>query len=464
MILLILFIGYLLRLIGIGQSFWLDEAIQGLESRGSIFYLWKIPGDFQPPLFHYLAHFWLIFGSAEWQLRLLPIFLGVGTIYLIWLFACELTNIKTANIAAFLLALSPFHIYYSQEFRPYALSAFLATWSFYLFAKIINGQKINQWLYILVNTMGLYSLYFFPFIMLSQLVISFFLYKNKFILLLKSLLISVIFWLPWLPMFFRQLRIGTGWANQYYLWRISVGTPLFKALPLIFAKFWLGNITIDNKFLYGLLVLGLFLLSSFLVYKARKLNEKITLLLLTVLLIPIFTAFLISFFIPVIAPKRLLLVLPEFYILLALGITNLGKKIKTPIFCLTVSLNLIFLGIYYTNPRFQREQWRQAVAWVEAKASSQSLVIFEFASDFGPWSWYQTNKVELKAIFANEDFSIEETMLQITQNKKTIFLFGYLADMTDPEKKASLWLSQNDYHLIETHDFPGVGFIYVYTK
>jgi len=37
------------------------------------------------------------------------------------------------------------------------------------------------------------------------------------------------------------------------------------------------------------------------------------------------------------------------------------------------------------NPSFQREQWRQAIGWVENKANTNSLALFEFSSPFGPW-------------------------------------------------------------------------------
>ena len=125
LILAILFIGLILRLIAITQSFWLDEAIQVLESTVPFGKVYLIPADFHPPLFHYLGWFWLKVSTVEWWARLLPVSLGLGCIYFLYRQAKEIASQKVALVAALFLASSGFHVYYSQEFRPYILSCFL---------------------------------------------------------------------------------------------------------------------------------------------------------------------------------------------------------------------------------------------------------------------------------------------------------------------------------------------------
>ena len=455
-----------LRLITINQSYWLDETIQVLESTVPFSKVWQIPADFHPPLFHYLAYFWLKVSTREWWARLLPVSLGVLSIYLFYREIKEIRDKKIALLGSLLLATSGFHVYYAQEFRPYMLSCFLATASYWLFLRLIRNDKTDKtyksW-WVGVNLLGLYSLYYFPFVLISQFLVLVIFYRAKIITWLKNTAPSVVFFLPWLPMFFQQLQIGRGWAEQFRVWKEVVSVPLLKVFPLIFLKFWLGNISLDNSIIYGLIVLGSLGIFGFLVYRSWQKERKITQIILIFLLVPIFLAFVSSVFIPTIAPKRLLLVLPQFFLLVSLGINSLTKTGQKAMIVLVLIINLGSLSAYYFNPRFQREQWRQAVSWVENKAQNNSLVLFEFGEPFGSWEYYQTNKVEAKAGF-KEGSNVWLNLSKLTANKNQIFLFQYLVEMSDPQRKVESWLVNHGYRLKQTRDFSGVGFVYEYVK
>lgn len=482
----ILLIALILRLVNINQSYWLDEAIQVLESTTPFIKVWQIPVDFHPPLFHYLAYFWLKVLTIEWWTRLLPVFLGVFSVYFLYREIKQIGNEKIASIASLLLATSGFHVYYSQEFRPYMLSCFLATASYWFFIRFIRSNesprpkgsgiffprkdllgnkadKTYKWLGIMVNLLGLYSLYYFPFVLVSQFVVLMIFYRSKIIAWLKNIALSLLFFLPWLPMLLRQLEIGRGWASQFSVWKESVSTPLFKVLPLIFVKFWLGNISFENKIVYVSLVLTLLGFFSLLIYKAWQRERKITQTILIFLFVPIFLAFLSSFFVPTIAPKRLLLILPQFFFLISLGLNSLSKKWQLPAVALFLVINLISLSAYFLIPRFQREQWRQAIAWVEENALEKSLVLFEFTEPFGPWAFYQKGKIEAMGVF-NKSNDIDLNMPELVKGKNQVFLFQYLVEMIDPDRKAGKWLEQDNYVLRQIVDFPGVGLVYEYIK
>ena len=463
LILAILIIGLILRLIAITQSFWLDEAIQVLESTVPFGKVYLIPADFHPPLFHYLGWFWLKVSTVEWWARLLPVSLGLGCIYFLYRQAKEIASQKVALVAALFLASSGFHVYYSQEFRPYILSCFLATASFYLFFKLQKSSKLLNASFILVNALGFYSLYYFPLILVGQGIVMILLYRKRLLKWLANIGISFIFFLPWLPMFIQQLSIGRGWAQSFSVWKTSVSTPLLKALPLVFVKFWLGNISTNNSLLYFLAGLMLFILTILLGWRALTKKKKQAGTVLIFVLIPIMIAFLSSFFVPTIAPKRLLLVLPQFYLFLALGISSLPKKFQKLLIALILIINISSLSAYYLNPSFQREQWRQAIGWVENKANTNSLALFEFSSPFGPWAYYQNNRIEGRAVFEN-GMTVSQSMPLLAENKESIFLFNYLFEMTDPDQQAAQWLLNNGYVLRFTKDFPGVGFVYEYVK
>jgi len=142
----IIVIGFILRIINLNQSLWLDEAVQAITAQNSFSYIFQeITGDFHPPFFHFLMHFWVrIFGLSEVSLRLPSVLFGVGTIYFLYKIAVYIHLKNVAILAAIFLATAPFHIYYSQEARMYSLAAFLTTGSFYFFLRILEDDR--RWL------------------------------------------------------------------------------------------------------------------------------------------------------------------------------------------------------------------------------------------------------------------------------------------------------------------------------
>jgi hypothetical protein len=264
-------------------------------------------------------------------------------------------------------------------------------------------------------------------------------------------------------MFFNQLKVGSGWTiNQ--VWAESVATPLYKALPLLFIKFWLGNISFNNEIIYGFIGISLLLLTLIILSKIVYNKDKKIVPVLIFLLVPIITSFLVSIFVPVIAPKRLLIIIPQFYLLLALGITKFPKKVAELLAVLVISINICSLLIFIFNSRFHREDWRNAVLWSENNCSgNKSTVLFKFYGPFGPWTYYANKKIPTGSIFENNNF-VETSMLLLTVDKKNVCLFDYLGAMTDPGHRVEKWLEANGFRLIKTTDFNGVGFVYSYVK
>jgi mannosyltransferase len=95
-----------------------------------------------PPLFYYLAWGWeKVFGSGETGMRLLPALLGTLLVPVTWAAARVTLAARSALIAAALVALSPLLVWYSQEARPYALFALLATGGFLFFVRVLRGRR-----------------------------------------------------------------------------------------------------------------------------------------------------------------------------------------------------------------------------------------------------------------------------------------------------------------------------------
>ena len=80
--------------------------------------------DIHPPLYYVLLHGWIgLLGAGPVSLRLLSVLFGVLAIPAIYLAGRRMLSRRAALLAAFLLAISPLHVYYSQEVRMYGLVA-----------------------------------------------------------------------------------------------------------------------------------------------------------------------------------------------------------------------------------------------------------------------------------------------------------------------------------------------------
>lgn len=455
MINLILILALVLRLINLNQSFWLDEIAQVVESSRPFSQQWQIPIDFHPPLFHYLVHFWLLLGKSECWLRSSSVILGVLAVYFLYLLVKKLTSKKIAIFSSLLLATSPFHIYYSQELRPYSLACLLGIVSMYLFLKLLEKKS---WFmpFVLINILGVYTLYFFPFVLVAQLFILLFLRKERLLDWLKNVLIAVLFFLPWVPLFLSQLQTGREWARISPVWLSMVSASREKALGMLFAKFFLGRITFDNKLVYLILTLASFLVFAYLLKQAWQKKKKAFVFLFGFFFVPIIFSFLIHLILPVVSPKRLLIVLPAFYGLISLGIASLSRKYQKLGLAFFLLLNIYGLMQQNFNPRFQREQWRQATAFIEEKAQPEALVLFQMPAAGGGWDWYQERDLVVK--YLSDSFE------GLTKNHPQVFVFQYLFELVDLEQQIFTVLTQEGFERVRVYDFPGVGLIYEFKK
>ena len=460
-IILILVLATVLRLINLNQSFWLDEGAQMLMSGKSLTFQWfGRVNDFHPPLYYWITHFWMQLGRSEWFLRLPAVLFGVATIYFIYLLGKKLINEKIGLISALFLAVAPYHIYYSQEARMYSLLAFLATGSMLFLIERKWGA------YILATTAMFYTHYASFFLIFTQAVWVFFWQRKIWGRFIKNLCFALLLFLPWLPQFFKQLGAGSNLVSLLPEWRSVANLPTVKALPLTFVKFSIGRISFLDKSIYALVVGLVAVIFGSLFYQAMKKISQEKIFLLSWLLIPILTVMLISVFIPMYQPFRLLFTIVPFYLLLTTGVLALKKKWQPLAIAAVLLISLSGLGIYYANPRFHRENWRQATAYVELQDPENSVAIFKFSDSFAPYQWYSRGRVKtigvLPGLRANPEI-IGKRMASI-EDKGNVFLFEYLTDLTDPEHLVEGWLKDNHYQKESTKDFSGVGFVYNYSK
>jgi uncharacterized membrane protein len=111
-----------------GESIWIDEGFSVRVARLPIPELLQATRhDIHPPLYYLFLHGWIgLFGSTEVAVRSLSVVWGVLGVWMIGRLGKRLFGTEAGLIAALLLAVSPFHVHYSQEARAYAQNLFFS--------------------------------------------------------------------------------------------------------------------------------------------------------------------------------------------------------------------------------------------------------------------------------------------------------------------------------------------------
>ena len=158
---LIVVAGVLLRLYRLDvQSLWADEGLQYFVASAAHFsdVLDRMDRTFHPPLSFLVSHVFLKWGDPEVFLRLPSALLGIGSLLLCYVVAKRLTSPLVALFAMLVLAVSPFHIWYSQDGRMYAQLLFLSLLSTLFLLRALEGEQRFWWfLYALGVVAGMYT-------------------------------------------------------------------------------------------------------------------------------------------------------------------------------------------------------------------------------------------------------------------------------------------------------------------
>lgn len=146
-------LGFALRLYALGsESLWYDELLQLDIAQGSLTsILPQLPRHAAVPLDYLISHFWILLGRSDIWVRLPAVVLGTLTLPLVYQLGRALFGKSEGLLHMLLLALSPFHIRYSQEVRPYALTmmgVMLASYAYWRF------QASGQWRYLIPLQLG----------------------------------------------------------------------------------------------------------------------------------------------------------------------------------------------------------------------------------------------------------------------------------------------------------------------
>ena len=143
-------------------SYGLDEILQAYWISGDWPFFWKsLRFDaVHPPLDYLVARIVEPLGPADWARKLPAVAWGLGTVLCLGLLLARRAGPAAGWVSAVLLAFAPFHVRYSQEFRPYSLGLFGLALSLLLLDRWLERpgavRLLAVWLSCLATAYALY--------------------------------------------------------------------------------------------------------------------------------------------------------------------------------------------------------------------------------------------------------------------------------------------------------------------
>jgi len=412
---LILLLALLLRVPQLTfQPLWWDEGYSVFfATRDFPTMLARTAIDIHPPLYYALMQVWMLaFGTNVVALRLLSVIIGVAAIPLIYLVTKNLFNVRTALVAAFLLAIAPLHIYYSQEVRMYGLATLLALASVWLQLRMLTedeGQspvasrqspvgerQLTDMLYIVSTTLLLYTLYYGAFFVVAEMgAVLYLKFRARWSISLRRWVLVWIavgvLYLPWV--IYAGLKLYTYVVNKVGIEQYTRLDPITYLVQHL-AAFSTGHITDWAWVAWGTLLFVALTVLGYIASRrwesdsgdARTTYAERYMLTALYLFVPLACGFAVNFlapFHPIHYERSLLYAAPFFFMLVARGLVVLFERRRVIAFAASAALVMLCaLSLYdfYTVERYPDEDYRALIHDMENIAAPGDLVYA-----FYPW-------------------------------------------------------------------------------
>jgi hypothetical protein len=369
-LLLCVFIGFALRFYTFDQkSLWIDEVHTFNDSRddfkGQINFYKQNPTYLHPPLFFVLTHLFYPFTKPERDLRMIPLIFGILSIPMIY-FLSRQFSINIAIPCTVSLTFMTYHIYLSQNGRPYSLIMLIGMAGLYFFVRHLQTLKTR---YLIPAALFFATLFYTSyssilFIVLSQILWLYQLREDKRRPTFSSFLIFngiiVFLCLPWL------LFIGLNYHGQPVIDPIaSQDLGPFSAMVYGILNDWVPHLPLT--------VISLILLIFFPFLSKNRTNAII---LLAVFVVPIGGLYLYCKLLTVtqfITSRYFINFLPLFFVALFLSLDvfeawfrKLGRFIRLDLLfiVLFIASNLVILPLYY---RSEKQDFRGLVNYLNSQ-------------------------------------------------------------------------------------------------
>ena len=462
--------GTFLRFFRVGhQSLWLDEAFSAILAQrdwGQI--ISGTAQDTMPPMYYLLLHAFLALGDGEIPVRLPSALWGVFTIPLLYVLGRRLFNEKVGLVSAGLLAISPFHIFYSQEARMYSQLGFLALLSAFCFLRAWQNGGKRDWLGFVLSTAAALYTQNMAFLLLAALGIFALSHWQKTRQKARALAIALggiaLFFLPWLLYLPDQVaRVG----SDFWVETPSV-LELFTTLGLFLFGYALPPLLAIAALTVGLYAVFLTLFIGWRVFQSEEAERESLIFVFCLFIVPMTSTFLVSLLWPIFLARTLIVSALALLILLAWGLTRMPRSLA--VLLIAPGLALVGLSLYnsYANPAYAKPPLREAADYLEAHFQDGDTAIHTSDSSYLAFAYYAP---ELKRHFLAGDPDYEEqttrgrtgrvagirpeSLEEIVSNQNQLWVIMVLDHNIEYQRGVKNRIDQR-YHLVSVADVRGI--------
>ena len=428
------------------KSLWLDEVltVRTVDSGQSAFWRGKSE-SYHPPLYYWLLEQWQVAGQNAYAWRFPSAYFGTLAIALVFALANSMAGQATALTAIWLAALSPLHLWYAQEMRNYSLLLCLASLSATALIRFLLRPAAGWYLLLIVGTTAaLYTHYLAILLMPIHLLLFVILHAagktnwRNGAVALAVWPISLLLFVPWLrtDAAARTLDIVTGRGSHYTrLFAHLTGSNLRESfVPLAIAAVALGIV--------GLALLGWLL--------HRRGDELAGLRYARWVRAGVLAAFYASLVVLLVprgyTAKRQLLILWPFVLLFLGWVWPWQRSNSRPI--LTMLL-LSLAASMITLTAIPKDQWREAVAYLNEQSESGDVVALVPSYMSTPFDYYDQGRLNRVGI---RPADMDEILPELAEQHGRIWLVYHSVDTVDAGRNAEAWLEQHG-HLIREAPF-----------
>ncbi len=458
---LIVIVGASLRLVALGRkSFWLDEiASVAISRRPQTFFwqfLWHDEGNMA--LYYVLLKPWLHFGYGEAAVRFLSVIPGVLSIPLMYLLGTRLFGRRAGTLSAALMTVNTCAIAVSQEARAYSFLVLLVLLSTYLFVKFSEAPSYSYAIaYALVAGLTCYFHYFGVLVPAAHAVSVLALpAKRRF----------------WKPLFLSWAMIAVMAAP--ILWLIhaqDVGHISWLQAPSWLELYHLGVfLAADGGKAVGgiLLALELVCVISFVAAFSNAwrgdgddlLRWRYS-LVASLVVTPLVTTLLVSIIRPAFYHRFLIICLPGWLLMIALGLLRIRRRAwRAAAVGAVCALSLVTTIMLYGRAS---EDWRATVIYLIAKSRPEDRILYyrsvgQFAGEsYREWLQPTTPKPASTGLDP-----LDASWPSAIGNSQRVWLVLYRAEPDDAEAKNIQRELGQRYQLDSEKNFTGVT-VFQYT-
>ncbi len=477
----LLLIAFALRAVNLtGESLWRDEvdivnfALQPMRSLLAGF----TEKGFNGPLYLLLMRPWLaLAGVNDFALRYFSLLCSIVLIALVWALARQWVGPRAAWVTAWLLVVSPVHIWYAGEGKMYTLQPLLLVLAMYALARILTSNSKAArwwWVFVVATSCAFYVHVLSPVflvvaaaVFVSQWPVARAHLKGAFIAL-ACLTVPYVPLLIWqFPALSRGIETGhtfypLGTMAQVLLADWSYGFGINAPLYFITQPAWVRWVCIG--LFAGLAGLGLIRLLAQ--------RPQIAMGLWAWLTLPALAVYAVSTRAPVFEPRYLLWCAPALFILIGVGITGNEKtKLSPPThlaLILIAPLTLIsLLGLAAQWARPIRPDMRAATSFVASRLETNDIVTFQIPHGRYTFGYYlasrplqpgQNAPQVVEGPYTNYGMSevdVEQAVMPYVPPDRNLWLIELEPAMWDARGMVRQWYDDH-IPLIERREFNGI--------